>query len=165
MPELTPEGQNIVAQVAQRHGVSADAVLTLLRALAAGHGTMAQFNHPDLGGMGQWTQGGMIMVGNMFDHGLKARVDALCTELAALLRDQPSIRTAAGSQTSHWSSTPGVSLFVAGAGSPAGMWWPPELGQPSSAGSQNDLRYAIFPAAHRLSIERGGQVTLYDTGD
>ena len=52
MPELTPEGQNIVAQVAQRHGVSADAVLTLLRALAAGHGTMAQFNHPELGGMG-----------------------------------------------------------------------------------------------------------------
>ena len=165
MHELTPEGQRIIGEIAQRHGVSADAVLTLLRALVVGHGTMAQFNHPELGGMGQWTQGGMIMVGNMFDHGFKARVDALCTELAALLRDQPSIRTAAGSQTSHWSTAPGVSLFVAGAGSPAGMWWPPELGQPSSAGSQNDLRYAIFPAARRLAIEKRGQVTLYDTGD
>src|ERR671912_1503035 len=165
MPELTPEGQNIVAQVAQRHGVSADAVLTLLRALAAGHGTMAQFNHPDFGGMGQWTQGGMIMVGNMFDHGLKARVDALCTELAGLLRDQPSILAATGSRTHHQSSGSGVSLFVVGAGSPAGMWWPSELGQPSSAGSQNDLRYAIFPAARRLAIEKRGQVTLYETGD
>ena len=45
------------------------------------------------------------------------------------------------------------------------MWWPPELGQPSSAGSQNDLRYAIFPAARRLATEKSGQVTLYDTGD
>jgi Short C-terminal domain len=165
MHELTPEGQQIVTDAAQRHRVSADAVLTLLRALVVGHGTMAQFNHPELGGMGQWTQGGMIMVGNMFDHGLKARVDALCTELAALLRDQPSIRTAAGSQTSHRSSTPGVTLFDTGADSPAGTWWPPELGQPSSAGSQNDLRYAIFPAARRLAIEKSGQIAHYDTGD
>jgi Short C-terminal domain len=165
MPELTPEGQNIVAQVAQRHGVSADAALTLLRALAAGHGTMAQFNHPDLGGMGQWTQGGMIMVGNMFDHGLKARVDAVCTELASLLRDQPSILAATGSRTHHQSSGPGVSLFVAGADSPSERWWPSDLGQPSSAGFQNNLRYAIFPAAHRLAIEKSGQITLYDTGD
>ena len=86
MHELTPEGQQIVTDAAQRHRVSVDAVLTLLRALVVGHGTMAQFNHPELGGMGQWTQGGMTMVGSLFDHGLKARVDALCTELAALLR-------------------------------------------------------------------------------
>ena len=63
MHELTPEGQQIVTDAAQRHRVSADAVLTLLRALVVGHGTMAQFNHPELGGMGQWTQGGMTMVG------------------------------------------------------------------------------------------------------
>jgi Short C-terminal domain len=115
--------------------------------------------------MGQWTQGGMIMVGNMFDHGLKARVDAVCTELASLLRDQPSILAATGSRTHHQSSGPGVNLFVAGADSPSKRWWPSELGQPASAGSQNDLRYAIFPAAHRLAIEKSGQITLYDTGD
>ena len=97
MHELTPEGQQIVTDAAQRHRVSVDAVLTLLRALVVGHGTMAQFNHPELGGMGQWTQGGMTMVGSLFDHGLKARVDALCTELAALLRTQPSITAATGS--------------------------------------------------------------------
>jgi hypothetical protein len=165
MHELTPEGQQIVTDAAQRHRVSADAVLILLRALVVGHGTMAQFNHPELGGMGQWTQGGMTMVGSLFDHGLKARVDALCTELAALLRKQPSLMAAPGSQAHPQPSAPGVSLFVAGAASPSGMWWPPELGQPSSAGSQDNLRYAIFPEAHRLAFERSGQITLYDTRD
>src|SRR3954469_25058259 len=66
MQELTPEGQRIIQNIAQRHGISADAALTLLRALVAGQGTMAQFSHPDLGGMGQWSEGGMIMVGDMF---------------------------------------------------------------------------------------------------
>ena len=65
--------------VADRHGVGLDAVRHLIRALERGHGTMAQFDHPDLGGMGQWFSGGMVMVGRMFDDALKARVDALCT--------------------------------------------------------------------------------------
>ncbi|WP_147022913.1 SHOCT domain-containing protein [Microvirga aerophila] len=163
MSDLTPEGQQIVTDVAQRHGVSAGAVLTLLRALAAGHGTVAQFTHPELGGMGQWTQGGMTMVGSMFDHDLKARVVALCTELASLLHAQPSMMAAA-SQSQRWSSASDMSPFDAGASSPSGMWWPSELGQPLTAGSQNGLRYAIFPAAHRLAIETRGRVTLYDTG-
>jgi hypothetical protein len=86
MQDLTPEGQRIVQSAAERHGVSADAALTLLRALVAGQGAMAQFSHPELGGMGQWSQGGMTMVGDMFNQGLRARVDALCNELASLLR-------------------------------------------------------------------------------
>lgn len=167
MHELTPEGQQAVAGIAQRHGISTDAVLTLLRALMAGHGTMAQFSHPELGGMGQWSQGGMTMVGDMFNHGLKARVDAICTELSGLLRAQPSLMAAAPMQSQQQSSgLAGVSLFVpGGASSFSGNWWPEELGQPSSAGSQNDLRYAVFPAARRLAVEIGGRVTLYDTGD
>ena len=44
-------------------------------------------------------------------------------------------------------------------------WWPAELGSPASVGAQNDLRYAFFPATRRLAIARGGQVTVYDTGD
>ena len=165
MHELTPEGQQLIKDVAQRHGVSVDAAVTLLRALVAGHGTMAQFNHPELGGMGQWNQGGMIMVGDMFNHSLKARVDALCSELATLLRNQPSIAAATSAQSQHQSSGRKVSLFVPGGGPSSGAWWPSDLGQPSSAGSQNDLRYAVFPVAHRLAIEKGGRITVYDTGD
>ena len=144
MQELTPEGQRLIEEIAQRHKVGADAALTLLRALVAGHG-----------GMGQWTQGGMTMVGDMFNQGLKARVDTLCTELALLLRSQPQA----------WLSVPGVSLFVPAGGSPFKMWWRAALGSPASTGSQNGLRYAVFPAVRRLAIERGGQVAQYDTGE
>ena len=168
MQELTPEGQRIVQSVAERHGVSTDAALTLLRALVVGHGTMAQFSHPELGGTGQWSQGGMTMVGDMLNYGLRARVDALCAELASLLRAQPSLVAAAPSQSHSQSQSgggSGVSLFVPGPESRAGAWWPAELGSPSSAGTQNDMRYAVFPAAHRLAIEKSGRVTLYDTGN
>jgi hypothetical protein len=43
-------------------------------------------------------------------------------------------------------------------------WWPAHLGEPSSAGAQNGLRYAFFMEAHRLLIERDGTVTVYDSG-
>jgi hypothetical protein len=44
-------------------------------------------------------------------------------------------------------------------------WWPEDLGEPGTSGSQNDVRYAFFPEPHRLAIEQDGKVTLYDTGD
>ena len=79
MRELTPAGQQLINDVAQRHGFSTDAVMTMLQAVVNGNGTMAQFNHWELGGGGQWMQGGMTMVGDMFNHGLKAKVDNLCS--------------------------------------------------------------------------------------
>ena len=163
MQNLTPEGLRMVAGAAERHGVSLDGALALLGALAKGNGRQAQFNHPDLGGMGQWSQGGMIMVGDMFNHGLKARVDALCNELAGLLQSQPSL-AAASSQSQSQGQGVGVSLFVAGydTNSP---WWPAELGSPASTGAQNDMRYAFFPGPRRLAIQEDGRVRVYDTGD
>ncbi len=154
-----------MTDVATRHGVSLDAALTLLDALAQGNGRQAQFNHPDLGGLGQWSQGGMIMVGDMFNQGLKFRVDALCNELAGLLRSQPPADAEAGSfQSQSQSGGGGVSLFVAGTGS-AGQWWPAELGNPASTGAQNDMRYAYFPGPRRLAIQQGGQLRVYDSGE
>jgi hypothetical protein len=44
-------------------------------------------------------------------------------------------------------------------------WWPDELGQPSSSGSQSNMRYAFFPKARRLLIEKQGNLTTYDSGD
>jgi hypothetical protein len=174
--ELTPEGRRLVDDVAQRHGVSTDAVQTLLMALTAGHGTAAQFNHPELGGMGQWSQGGMLMIGDMFNNALKYRVDQLCNELSTVVRGQGWALPASsqsqwqgsgpqGFQSQGGGTTSGVSLFVPGAGGP-GNWWPAELGTPSSVGAQNDIRYACFPAAHRLAIKLGGAaVQVFDTLD
>ena len=82
---VTPEAANAIADIAGRHGLSREAVLAMLFALHTGGGSMAQFDIPELGGSGQWMRGGMTMVGNMFDNALKARVDALCNELAQLL--------------------------------------------------------------------------------
>jgi Short C-terminal domain len=169
---LTPEGLRVVQDVARRHGVSEAAARELLAALIAGVGRQAQFNHPDLGGMGQWSAGGMIMVGDMFDSGLKARVDALCTELARLLGEQTLASTAPGQSQSQSGSRPGGSWFVTRdpaesgqTGSSRGAWWPAALGAPSSTGAQNGMRYAYFPTLGRLAIDANGQLTVYDTGE
>ena len=148
MQELSSEGRKIVDDLARRHGVGSDAVAALLCALELGNGAQAQFNHPDLGGMGQWSQGGMIMIGDMFNQGLKHRVDLLCREIASLLRCQPSLNQpdASHSQSQRQSGGyAGVSLFIPGSGRSSSNWWPAELGRPASTGAQNNLQYACFP--------------------
>ena len=44
-------------------------------------------------------------------------------------------------------------------------WWPADLGHPSTAGAQGGLRYAVFPDARRLLVDRDGTVTAYNSGD
>jgi hypothetical protein len=44
-------------------------------------------------------------------------------------------------------------------------WWPAELGDPSSSGAADEVRYAYFPEKHRLLIERAGKRTIFDTAD
>ena len=44
-------------------------------------------------------------------------------------------------------------------------WWPEELGQAASSGTQNGMRYAFFPQKRRLLVEREGIKTVYDSGD
>lgn len=71
-------------EIAERHHVSYPAAEHLLSALVLGGGTQAQFNHSELGGLGQWSSGGMLMIGDMFNHGLKGKVADLCADLARL---------------------------------------------------------------------------------
>jgi Short C-terminal domain len=171
--QLSQRGEQITEELARRYGISSGAVMAMMESLIAGGGSMAQFNHPEFGGLGQWTRGGMTMVGDMFNNALKAKVDGLCSELSNLLASEPFIKRP-GSSRSQTQSQSGrndalgvgeVSLFVASEGRTAGAWWPADLGAPSSTGSQNDLRYAYFPAARRLAVNLGGKVTVYDTLD
>ena len=170
MLNLTPAGQQVVADIATRYGVSQNAVESLLAAVNAGGGSMAQFSHPELGGMGQWSRGGMIMVGDMFNNGLKATVDGICTELSNALVNQQifapvpaAVGTAPMASQSQYQGSGNVSFSTSGFG--GGSSWPAELGQPSSTGSQNNLRYAVFPSTRRLAIDVNGQITVYDIGD
>ena len=57
LPQLTEQGRQRIDELAQRYAVSTDAVMTLLHALVNSNGTMAQFNHAELGGGGQWMLG------------------------------------------------------------------------------------------------------------
>ncbi|MVF11975.1 SHOCT domain-containing protein [Ketobacter sp. MCCC 1A13808] len=146
MQQLTQTGQNIVNNISSRYNLSSDAVVHMLIAVQNGAGSMAQFNCPELGGSGQWMRGGMTMVGDMFNHGLKMTVDNLCNELSnALANNQifPPPPPAGSPGSNHW--------------------WPADLGQPFSSGAQNNTRYAVFPG--RLAIEMNGAITVYDTLD
>jgi hypothetical protein len=148
---LSEEG--FISRVSIRHSVSADAVRTILRALRSGGGNMAQFSHADFGGMSQWSPG-MTMVGDMFNNGLKSKLDAVCTELAAYMAESVS--------TDRGRSREDIEVSYRSAKQSSG-WWPAGLGTPSAVGAQNDLRYAIFP--RRLVINDGGHVETYDTGN
>ena len=99
--QLSPRGRQMVDELAQRYGVGSGAVTAMLHSLIAGGGTMAQFDHPEFGGMGQWTRGGMTMVGDMFDNSLKAKVDGLCSELADLLASEPVLARPTSSQSAE----------------------------------------------------------------
>lgn len=164
MSQLTPQGQHIINDLAQRYHFSFDAVLSLLHSVQNGNGSMAQFSHPEFGGSGQWMRGGMIMIGDMFNNSLKNNVSNLCQELANLLANQPVIWQNNPPQNPSNNTAP-VSLFVAPTSGNQGNWWPQGLMNPNSTGSQNNIRYAYFASIRRLAIEANGHVTLYDTLD
>ena len=134
-------------ELASRHGFSVDAVRVMRDALQRGSGTQAQFSHPEFGGSGQWMQGGMTMVGDMFNDQLKGRVDSLCRDLVKL----PDAEGPSGSMSQQSDRRD--------------AWWPQGLSNPSSTGGQNDARYAYFADAHRLVVDSGSRITVYDTGD
>ncbi|UJW74484.1 SHOCT domain-containing protein [Rhizobium sp. SL42] len=167
MRPLSEDGRRILTELAERHGISLDAATHMLMAVAAGGGSQAQFNHPELGGMGQWSLGGMTMVGDMFNNGLKAKVDWLCQELSGLIRNQDMLGPMPTSYQGQSQQQGGgsVSLFVSGGTSMSSGGWPAELGHPASVGSQDNLRYAFFPESRRLVIDLAGHQTIYDTGD
>ena len=138
--------QNIM-NVANKYGISSNSATDLTQRLMSSNGTMAQFNIPELGGGGQWMQGGMTMVGDMFNNQLKYTVDGLCVDLSNLIH-QGAIQYKPLPQK-------GESGFV-------GNWWG-DLGFPDSTGSQNGTSYAIFSNISRLAIQENGRVTVFDT--
>lgn len=136
-----------IEDVGRRHGFGADATRAAAEALRHGGGRMAQFSHPELGGMGQWSADGMIMIGDMFNHCLKGRVEALCNDLAGAAGSAPREKPAPQGRA------------------PARNWWPEALGSASATGGQNTMRYACFPDQRRLAVMRDGRVEVYDTGE
>lgn len=144
MHQLSDSGLNAVNNISQQSGFSPDAVTHMLYAVLNGGGTMAQFGHPEFGGSGQWMQGGMLMLSDLFNHNLKNRVDNLCYELSNLMAsDNRLLKETAQSKN----------------------WWPEGLGIANATGGQNTMRYAYFANEQRLAIDTNGEVWVYDTLD
>lgn len=169
MRQLTAAGQNLVNDLANRHGFSVDAVTHMLFAVFNGNGRMAQFNHGEFAGSGQWMRGGMIMLGDMFNNYLKGRVDSLCTDLSDRLANDPGLlqtgsfqsqSQGSGYQNQGSGARGNSSLFVP---DPEDNWWPSELGSPNATGAQNNVKYAYFAGPCRLAVKTGGDVWVYDT--
>ncbi|WP_246217594.1 hypothetical protein [Paraburkholderia panacisoli] len=57
-----PPASKFIEEVAQQNRFSTDAVMSMLESVIRGNGSMAQFNHPEFGGSGQWMPGGMTIV-------------------------------------------------------------------------------------------------------
>ena len=172
--------QGAVRATAQRHGLSESAIEALWDALVRGRG-QAQFSHPELGGMGQWS-GGMVQIGDMFNTRLKARVAAACADLAMQVeesRGEAAVVTESrlkrhGTAASIGADRPRASVPRTGTAASVARvehdrprdfasWWPADYGAPASSGSQNGMRYAYFPDRHRLVVDRDGCIKVYDT--
>ena len=146
-----------ISQLAARHNLSEASARQLTNALLSTGGGQAQFNIPEFGGMGQWMPG-MIMTSDLFNTNLRSRVDAVCSAISQMVRagelrwpESASSSKGAPANSLRWEANRN--------------WWPGDLGTPASVGSQNNLRYAWFPATRRLAVDLGGSVWVYDTGD
>ncbi|MEO8626865.1 MAG: SHOCT domain-containing protein [Betaproteobacteria bacterium] len=185
MQKLTEAGRRRIAEVAQRHGFSFGAAEAMLDAIVRGNATMAQFDHREFAGAGQWMRGGMTMVSDMFNATLKSRVNSLCTELSEIVLQLPGTVSGGTAQYRNESSTmadvrgnetgprtarddsshadqPLIDAAPTTQAS-ASPRWPRSLQSPTSTGAQNATRYAYFAAQQRLAIDAGAKVAVYDT--
>ncbi len=177
---MTMNVDEYVGQLAERYGLSEEAVRTLGEAVQRGGGRLAQFSHPELGGYGQWMPG-MTQIGDMFNRELRDRVERLCHELRDHFYGGGETKRAEPSEerkipTERSTMKPMKPMSGMKPMSPMKpmepmkapeRWWPEELGEnPNSAGGQNETRYAFFGDKSRLAVDTGdGKVQVYYTGD
>ena len=147
-----------VPHLAERYHVHEDAVRALFRALESTRGKQAQFDHPDLGGRGQWMPGMIMLSDPHASAQAKARIAGLCAEVSALVQGrQTSADEALAAPTDAGASAACVTM-------PAGeSWWPAAFGHPAATGEQHGIRYAYFPGRDRLLVQQGARLTTYDT--
>ena len=141
-----------IEALARATGFSTAAIGSMRGSIERGGGRMAQFDHPEFGGPGQWMRGGMLMIGDFANDDLKRRVGALCDALADPVdRGEAAPARSATTAVDHATQD--------------GAWYPASLGRPETSGAQDAMRYAWFRESRRLAIDDGHRVTIRDTGD
>lgn len=143
------EQENRLRDIAQKHGFNPGAVKFMAQAIQKAGGRFAQWQHPGLGGFGQWLPGMTTL--SPREPGLEIRLNALCQDLMTLVQET--------ARAGRDGNSPGKEDPV---------WWPKTLGlQPDLTGAQGGVRYAYFADSRRLAVEDGedARVTVYDTAD
>ena len=172
MSQLNSQWQQKLTELTQKYQLSEHAIMVLLQALIKGNGKMAQFNHPELGGAGQWLPGGMTMISDMSNSYLKMVIDNLCGELASLIKDNyfnpvkdNELSANYGNSQQQQQSSGNINHSKTVKANPFNLspWWPTELGTPTLSGNQNNLLYAYFANKQRLILKNQEKIWVYDT--
>lgn len=141
MPQLEQEYQRI----AQQYGVSAEAVQQLAHALIRGRLKTARFNHPELGGIGKWRRGD-VLLGDVRDEDHKTLVWRLAEELMPLLKHVPL--PASSEENEQTLVMP---------------WWGDRLlGEPIITDRFESVQYGYFLESRRVIVLRGDDLIHYD---
>lgn len=77
----------IIKELSSKYEIDQDAVECLYNSIQAGNGTMAQYNHPGLGGMGQWMAGGSVM---SFNWVLAGKITQMANAISQKILERPS---------------------------------------------------------------------------
>lgn len=172
MSQHNSQWQQKLTELTQKYQLSEHAIMVLWQALIKGNGKMAQFNHPELGGVGQWLPGGLTMISDMSNSYLKMVIDNLCGELSILIQEdyfnpikwnEPLSPQGSRQQQQQSQGNIDNSEIVKAQPFNYGPWWPIELGAPTLSGSQNGLLYAYFAHKQRLVLEKQGEIFVYNS--
>jgi hypothetical protein len=87
----------------------------------------------------------MLMIGDMFNDRLKARVAALCIDVADALGEHPVLEETDERSSAHW--------------------WPTNFGAPINRGLSERHAVRILPEQQAAGDHDNGKMSTYDTGD
>jgi hypothetical protein len=137
----------ILAKIGEQHGFSLDAMQALGAELLRGGLKRARFNHPELGGIGMWSHG-EVVIGDMSDEETRVRIWQVVDALMPALKQvevSEDVRRATQDQT----------LVM--------PWWGDiKLGSPAVQGVMESLTYGYFLESHRVIVRKDDKITHYD---
>lgn len=140
MTDLTP----LYKQVSATYGLSIEAIEVLAQALVEGGYRSASFNHRELGGVGKWN-GGDVILGDMSQEAWRLKIWRAIQALLPTL--QQTIRAAPVADTDD-------ATFVM-------MWWADvTLREPAISGVFESLTYGYFLEAGRVVVRNEDHHTL-----
>ncbi|MEO0560572.1 MAG: hypothetical protein AAF125_00560 [Chloroflexota bacterium] len=137
--------QSQIRAIAQKHRLSDNAVVVLAKALRRGHGRMARFNHRELGGIGMWGRGEVI-IGDMRNESLRMQIWGAMNDLLPIITSHPPRKPEPEKDST---------LVM--------PWWGDiTLGPPTVHGAFENMTFGYFLEPHRVILRNDGVITHYD---